>query len=115
MSRLDSRLNKWLFVMGHLAELSDHPTPLKEESIFNQLFDIAEIANFSPAEKETYESSLKYYRDLNNVVDTPRKEDRQEGRQKGIEQVAKQMKAGGVSSQQIATYTGLSSEEIDSL
>ena len=32
-------------------------------------------------EQETYQNSLKYYRDMNNVVDTAR----QEGRQEGIE------------------------------
>ena len=30
----------------------------------------AEIAKFSPEEKEQYEESLKTYRDLKNVIDT---------------------------------------------
>ncbi len=28
------------------------------------------LAKFSPAEREAYKESLKYYRDLKNVVDT---------------------------------------------
>jgi hypothetical protein len=34
------------------------------------LFEAAEIAKFSPEEKEQYEESLKSYRDLKNVIDT---------------------------------------------
>ena len=37
---------------------------------FQKLFEAAEIAKFTPDEKNKYEESLKYYRDLKNVVDT---------------------------------------------
>ncbi len=36
------------------------------------LFEAAEIARFTPKEREAYEESLKYYRDIKNVVDTSR-------------------------------------------
>jgi predicted transposase/invertase (TIGR01784 family) len=126
LEELSSHLDKWLFLLRHLAELSDRPTPL-QEGIFNQLFDVAEIANFSPAEQETYEGSLKYYRDLNNVVDTSRQEGReegrqegreegrQEGRQEGIQQIARRMRASGVPLPEISAYTGLTLSEIDRL
>jgi hypothetical protein len=45
---------------------------------------VAEIANFSREEQDTYQNSLKYYRDLNNVVDTSREEGREEGLQEGL-------------------------------
>jgi predicted transposase/invertase (TIGR01784 family) len=80
LDQLTSHFDKWLYLLKHLAELSDRPQPLQEE-IFNDLFDAAEIANFSPIEQTTYQNSLKYYRDINNMVDTAR----QEGRQEGIE------------------------------
>ena len=38
-----------------------------------------EIANFSPTEQDSYQNSLKYYRDMNNVVNTAREEARKEG------------------------------------
>ena len=66
--------------MRHLAELTDRPQPF-QEGIFPELFAAAEITNFSRTEQETYQNSLKYYRDMNTVVDTAR----QEGRQEGIE------------------------------
>ena len=83
LEALETRLDKWLFVLLHLPELSEQPDPL-EESIFSQLFEFAEIANFSPPERDSYENSLKYYRDLNNVVNTSREEGREEGLQAGL-------------------------------
>ena len=47
---------------------------------------MAEIANFSLNERDSYENSLKYYRDLNNVVDTSREEGLQEGLTRGREE-----------------------------
>lgn len=80
IDQLESHFDKWIYLLRHLAELTDRPQPL-EEGIFPELFAAAEIANFSPMEQEAYQNSLKYYRDMNNVVDTAR----QEGRQEGIE------------------------------
>ena len=41
-------------------------------------------ANFSCSEQGSYQNSLKYYRDLNNVVNTSREEGRAEGRLEGL-------------------------------
>ena len=84
LDQLDSHFDKWMFLLRHLAELTDRPQ-LLQEGIFPELFAAAEIANFSPTEQETYQNSLKYYRDMNNVVDTARQEGIQKGIQKGID------------------------------
>ena len=78
VNELETRRDKWLFVLKHLAELNDRPD-LLQDSIFSQLFDVAEIANFSPVEQDGYQNSLKYYRDMNNVVNTSREEGIEEG------------------------------------
>jgi predicted transposase/invertase (TIGR01784 family) len=85
LAQLSSHQDKWLFLLKHLASLSDRPLAL-QEAIFNNLFDVAEIANFSSVEQTSYQDSLKYYRDLNNVVDTSRQEGLEAGLQQGIEQ-----------------------------
>lgn len=87
LEALESHFDKWLYLLRHLPDLDDPPEPLRE-STFMQLFEIAEIANFSPMEQGAYEDSLKYYRDLNNVVDTSRQEGRKEGREEGLEEGA---------------------------
>ncbi|OQB43893.1 MAG: hypothetical protein BWY02_02944 [bacterium ADurb.Bin157] len=66
-----------------------------------------------------YETSLKHLRDLNNVIDTARREGVEEGRAEGIEsgikQVAIKMLNDGLSSEMVAKYTGLTLTQIESL
>ncbi|MEL6383005.1 MAG: PD-(D/E)XK nuclease family transposase [Cyanobacteria bacterium J06626_18] len=82
VDELETHFDKWVFLLKHLPNLEEPPEPL-QESVFGQLFEVAEIANFSSSEQETYLDSLKYYRDLNNVVSTSRQEGHQEGRVEG--------------------------------
>ena len=94
--------------------------------MFNQLFEIAEIAKFSPDEQRAYQNSLKYYRDLNKVVETSRQEGRQEGmeegRREGIQQgeaklVLRQLKRrlGDIPESIQETIKGLSVEKLEEL
>ena len=84
IEQLETHFDKWLFLLKHLPDLDEPPTALQEDA-FMQLFEVAEIANFSYSELDAYGDSLKYYRDLNNVVDTSRQEGREEGWEKGRE------------------------------
>jgi predicted transposase/invertase (TIGR01784 family) len=121
-TELQTRFDKWMYVFRHLANLQNRPDILQER-IFEKLFEIAEIAKFTPKEKEQYEESLKYYRDLKNVVDTSKEEGKEEGKIEGkIEgkaersiEVARNLITQGVSSDVIAKATGLSKEEIENL
>jgi predicted transposase/invertase (TIGR01784 family) len=74
--------DKWLFVLKNLATLANRPQKLQEK-VFQRLFETAEIAMFSPEEKEQYEDSLKSYRDLKNVIDTSFGEGKIEGKLEG--------------------------------
>ena len=78
-----------------------------------------EIAKFSPDDKVKYEESLKYYRDLKNVVDTSYEEGKAEGEIKGkIEgkiEIARQMKSDGEPMEKIMRYTGLSAQDIENI
>ena len=80
LEQLETHFDKWLYLLRHLPDIKDPPTTL-QEGTFNRLFEVAEIANFSIEEQDAYEDSLKYYRDLNNVVDTSRQEGFEEGRE----------------------------------
>ena len=79
---LETSFDKWLYVLKNLPNLPDRPKKLQER-IFQRLFDAAEIARFSPEEKEQYEDSLKTYRDLKNVIQTAFEEGQQEGEIRG--------------------------------
>ncbi|WP_365906958.1 Rpn family recombination-promoting nuclease/putative transposase [uncultured Prevotella sp.] len=89
------------------------------KKIFTKLFNAAAIARFSPTELREYEDSLKAYRDIKNSLDTAkeegRAEGREEGRAEGIAMVAKMMFAKGMDIDVIASMTGLSTDEVESL
>jgi predicted transposase/invertase (TIGR01784 family) len=78
---------------------------------FTDFVEAAEIARFTPDEKNKYEESLTYYRDLKNVVDTSF----DEGKAEGKAEIAFQMKQKGIETNLIAEITGLSIEEIQKL
>lgn len=107
---LETHFDKWLYVFRHLSNLQDRPKKLQDR-VFQKLFDAAEIAKFSPEERDAYEDSLKYYRDLKNVIDTSR----EEGMIEGIEKIAKKMKEKGMSNSEISELTGLNDDELNDL
>ena len=82
-----------------------------QERIFHRLFEAAEIARFSPEEKEQYEESLKSYRDLKNVIDTSFGE----GKVEGIKEIASNMLKEGFNIDLISKITGLSNDEIQQI
>ncbi|MEZ5044829.1 MAG: Rpn family recombination-promoting nuclease/putative transposase [Saprospiraceae bacterium] len=121
-SELKDHFDKWLYVFKHLSDLQDRPEALQEK-VFSKLFEAAEIANFTKEERVAYEESLKYYRDIKNVVDTSREEGIAEGIEKGIEkgidkrniEIAREMKNNGESIDIIIKYTNLTRDQIEKI
>jgi len=119
---LETQFEKWLFVLKHLANLQNRPKALQER-VFKKLFEKAEIAKFTPEERQTYESSLKYYRDIKNVIDTAKEEGVKKGKLEGLKkgktersiEIAELMKKSGEPLSKIIQFTGLSPEEIQKL
>ena len=123
---LETHFDKWMFAIKNLSRLEEIPGTLHED-VFERFFEIAEIAHMDDDERSTYESSLKYYRDMNNVVATAKGEGWEEGLEQGIEQGIEQGKAEGkeevalnclkqgMASDVISQITGLTVEEIEKL
>ncbi len=131
IDELKTRFEKWLFVLRNLNKLDRLPDELRER-IFEKLFETAEIAKFTPDQVMSYEDSLKYYRDLKNVLDTAKEEGYElgmeagiekgievgiekgieKGIEVGIEKVARNAIKMGMSVDEIAGLTGLSVEQI---
>jgi predicted transposase/invertase (TIGR01784 family) len=110
IEELETRFEKWLFVLKNLHKLDRVPEKLKE-SIFLQLFETAEISKFSQQEYLEYENSLKYYRDLKNSLDTAK----EEGKIEGKIEIAKEMLKNNEPIENIIKYTGLTEKEINEL
>jgi predicted transposase/invertase (TIGR01784 family) len=113
-AELHTDFDKWLFVLQQLPYLQNRPQALQER-VFQKLFEAAEIAKFTPDEKVKYEESLKYYRDLKNVVDTSFDEGKAEGKEERNIEIARQMKLKGIAANLISEITGLTLEEITRL
>ena len=104
--QLENMFDKWLFVLRNLSRLLERPAALQER-VFEKLFKQAEIARFSPEERQDYEESVKIYRDLKNSIDTAVWKDKV--------QIARRMKAKGYAVEDVAEITGLTAEEIEKL
>jgi len=119
IEEIETRFDKWLYVLKNLNRLERIPDRLRER-IFEQLFEVAEVAKFSREELLSYEDSLKYYRDLKNSLDTAFEEGMIEGVMKGkiegkMEEKIEVIKNGlrsGLDLSVLSKLTGLAEEEI---
>jgi len=102
LEELETRFDKWLYVLKNLERLHDIPDKLKDR-IFRKLFAAAEIAKFTPEEAMAYEDSLKVYRDLKNSIDAAR----EEGHDAAMAKAALKMSNKGLSLEVISEITGL--------
>ena len=109
-AELESDFDRWLYVFRHLAELESRPVALQDR-IFKKVFEVAEISNFTAREREAYEESLKYYRDIKNVVDTSR----EAGVAQATRQIAKRMLDRGTPMEEVQEVTGLTRQELERL
>ena len=114
VDELESRFDKWLYVLRNLNRLDKVPDKLRER-VFEKLFETAEIAKFTPDQIRSYEDSLKYYRDLKNSLDTAREEGRLEGIEAEKLLIAKNALAMGLSVEDIIQLTGLTREAIEQI
>ncbi|MEA5419058.1 Rpn family recombination-promoting nuclease/putative transposase [Spirulina sp. CCNP1310] len=134
IEQLETRFDKWLYVLRNLTEIQAIPPSLQEQ-VFQQLFETAEIAKFSREQMRSYEDSLKYYRDLKNSMDTARDEGKVEGieigreegigigreegigigREEGVRTVALALLREGMSEGVILKTTGLTAAELAQL
>ena len=115
---LVTHFDKWLYVLKNLANLQERPQRLREK-VFEKLFAEAQLAKLTSQEMNTYQESLKVYRDNKNAVDyaikTAAEEARNEGRVEERIEVARRLKQKGVDIEMIADTTGLTKEQVEKL
>ena len=107
VEELETRFDKWLYVLKNLNRLERIPERLRER-IFERLFEVAEVAKFTREELLSYEDSLKYYRDLKNSLDTAF----EEGKIEGKIEVIKNGIRSGLEIAVLSKLTGLPEDEI---
>ncbi len=102
VEELETRFDKWLYVIRNLNRLDKVPDKLKDR-IFKKLFKAAEIAKFTPEQIRSYEDSLKYYRDLKSSLDTKYEEGKEDGIEEGIKEGIKEGIEKGIKNEKLDT------------
>jgi predicted transposase/invertase (TIGR01784 family) len=111
---LQNNFDKWMYILQQLPNLQIQRRDLHNPA-FQKLFEASETAKFTPEEKNKYEESLKYYRDLKNMMDTAFEEGKAVAKKEYKIGIARRMKMGDESIEKIIQFTGLAKEEIEKL
>jgi predicted transposase/invertase (TIGR01784 family) len=119
LTSCQSRFEKWLYVLKNLPKMEEIPTAFLQEKIFKKLFQVAEIAHFSPKQLQSYRDSEKNYLDFTASLDTSFREGKIEGliegEKRGKIAIAKNAIQANLPNALIEQLTGLSIEQIEQL
>ena len=92
---------------------------MAQDAVFKKLSEIAEVASLNSEERRRYDESLRHYRDTLVVMEGQYLEGEAKGRAEGKQEkataIARNLKAMGLSVEDIEKATGLSADEISSL
>ena len=111
---LVTMFDKWMFVLHNLSGLLDRPQALQDR-VFKKVFEQAEIAKYTEAERRQYEASQKEYWDYTSTMDTAYMKGEKKGREEEKASMARRMKADGIPVKTRAKYTGLPINEVSAL
>ena len=111
---LVTMFDKWMFVLRNLSRLLERPKALQDR-IFQRLFDQAEIAKYSDAERRLYEASQKEYWDYTSTLETAEREGIQLGMFHVKIDTSHRLKSMGLSVEQIAQGAGMKVDEVKKL
>jgi len=111
---LETRFDKWMFVLKNLPKLERIPAELKEK-IFLKLFETAEIARLEPDEYKQYEASVNAYRDILNIKNTAYEKGIEKGEVNKAKKIALEMIKKGFDIETINDLTELTEKEINEL
>ena len=121
LHELETRLDHWLFALRHIQELDGRP-PEFSDDIYTDLFEKARQSHFTKEEWLMFTQEQKERWDRNSIINTARREGRDEGIALGelhvrarLRSTAKALLKSRVPLRVIAESTGLSPEEIRAL
>ncbi|MCR4571945.1 MAG: PD-(D/E)XK nuclease family transposase [Bacteroidales bacterium] len=102
--------DKFLYMMKNLPTFVETPE-LWDDDYFHEMMQEAEYANMTEQERWEYALAMKHKWDYQNTIDFAR----EEGREEGKIDVAKEMLADKVPVETIIKYTGLTEEQVRAL
>ena len=111
---LVTMFDKWMFVLRNLSRLLERPKALQDR-IFQRLFDQAEIAKYSDAERRLYEASQKEYWDYTSTLETAERKGIQLGMFHEKIDTIHRLQSMGLSLEQIAQGADMKVDEVRKL
>jgi len=101
-----------------MEKLNRYPFEIKDK-VFKKLIETCDVASWTREERIKYDRALKRYRDTIAVMEGQKleglKQGIKQGREEGIQVVARNLKNSGIPIDVIAQNTGLTVEEINNL
>ena len=105
--QLVTMFDKWMFVLRNLSTLLERPKALQDR-VFEKLFQQAEIAKYTPEERQEYEASVKNYWDYFSTMKTAA-DNAVRGEK---ESTVHRLKEMGLNLEQIGQGAGLSKDDV---
>ena len=87
---LVNHLEKWLFFLNNIEDLSSLPKTFKDDEILENAFDVAEFLALDEDKRFSYQRDLKARLDYKNVMDYAKEMATEKGLQLGLEKGLKQ-------------------------
>ncbi len=104
---------EWIYNLKNMERMGN--IEFKDKEIFERLWNLSNCAMLSPEERNTYERSLKAYRDYLNQIDYAKQEAKLEATLETKVDMAKKLKEQGIDINAISLASGLTVEEINKL
>jgi predicted transposase/invertase (TIGR01784 family) len=114
----DNHFERWIYILKNMEILERMPWAA-QNAVFQRLADIAEVSKLNKEERLEYDHALKRYRDTLNAMTGAELKGIEKGRAEGEKnkaiEVARNLKAMGLSADDIVKVTGLTAEELEAL
>lgn len=115
-SQTDRRMQvKWLRFLSEVGRNDQAVQDLAEDPEIRSAMDLVEVGAYTPDELEAYHIHMDKLRIEATVIKDAKAEGKAEGKAEVIQEVARKLKAQGLSLAVIAQATGLDEAEIDQL
>ena len=118
----ENDFDRWIYVLKNMETIKRLPWAA-QNSVFQKLAEIADVSSLTKEERLHYDEALRKYRDTLCVLESAEQRGLKKGREEGLAkgraegriEIARNMKADGMSIELIQKYSGLSPEEIAKL
>ena len=122
VAECENDFDRWIYVLKNMETIKRLPWAA-QNSVFQKLAEIADVSSLTKEERLHYDEALRKYRDTLCVLESAEQrglkrgltEGLAKGRAEGRIEIARNMKADGITLERIQKYSGLSPEEIAKL